>query len=304
MLQQNLYGISLGQLEIFFAAAEHNSFTKAAVSLNMTQSAVSKAVAKLEQALDILLFQRRYREIVLTEAGRALYDRWKQSVTEISRSYADVRQVLLSKTRCLRVGATNTTDLTLYFWPLVNRFMQSHSEIRLEFDSDSINRLVEKLMDRRLDLIFIPDFMHYTVEKVGMNWCWAAQDNAQVVLPKEHPLAHETLTLDTIKNEKIAVLDEHTPDNERWLRELFQSKGYQMNIGRVFNSPESYRALLSASGWHHALRPLFRLRPQYRGTRQETAPRRKKRHYLRLAPRSLHRGSPAIPAYYPCPLNE
>lgn len=239
MLQQNLYGISLGQLEIFFAAAEHSSFTKAAVSLNMTQSAVSKAVAKLEQALDILLFQRRYREIVLTEAGRALYDRWKQSVTEISRSYADVRQVLLSKTRCLRIGATNTTDLTLYFWPLVNRFMQSHSEIRLEFDSDSINRLVEKLMDRRLDLIFIPDFMHYTVEKVGMNWCWAAQDNAQVVLPKEHPLAHETLTLDTIKNEKIAVLDEHTPDNERWLRELFQSKGYQMNIGRVFNSPES-----------------------------------------------------------------
>ena len=45
MLQQNLYSVGLGQLEIFFAAVEHNSFTKAAVSLNMTQSAVSKAVA-------------------------------------------------------------------------------------------------------------------------------------------------------------------------------------------------------------------------------------------------------------------
>ncbi len=239
MFPQKLYGITLGHINIFLTAAKCGSFTQAAHDLSLTQSAVSKAVVRLERALDLPLFQRSYRRVSLTQAGRSLYDRWSQSLAEIGQSYDMIRRAQLSQASRLRIGATNTTNLALYFWPLINRFMQSHSDVRLEFDSDNINRLVEKLLSARLDLIFIPDFMHYTIERNALRWRWAAKGHAQAILPQEHPLADIPLSLASIKDEKIAVLDEDTPDNARWLRDLFHARGYQLHIGQVFNSPES-----------------------------------------------------------------
>jgi len=61
---------STGALEAFEAAARHQSFTKAAEELSVTQSAVCRQVATLESFLDVKLFQRTRRGVTLTEAGR------------------------------------------------------------------------------------------------------------------------------------------------------------------------------------------------------------------------------------------
>jgi LysR family glycine cleavage system transcriptional activator len=62
---------STGALEAFEAAARHQSFTKAAQELSVTQSAVCRQVAALESFLDVRLFQRTRRGVTLTEAGLA-----------------------------------------------------------------------------------------------------------------------------------------------------------------------------------------------------------------------------------------
>jgi DNA-binding transcriptional LysR family regulator len=59
-----------GALEAFEAAARHQSFTKAAEELSVTQSAVCRQVAALEAFLDVDLFHRTRRGVMLTEAGR------------------------------------------------------------------------------------------------------------------------------------------------------------------------------------------------------------------------------------------
>lgn len=61
---------STGALEAFEAAARHQSFTKAAEELSVTQSAVCRQIAALESFLDVKLFQRTRRGVMLTEAGR------------------------------------------------------------------------------------------------------------------------------------------------------------------------------------------------------------------------------------------
>lgn len=238
MVPQPLYGITLGQLDIFFLATKYRSFTKAAAALNMTQSAVSKSIARLEDSLGFPLFFRRYREIVPTESALQLYSRWKQDISSLSRTYEEILRSQTSAEPHLRLGAAGTTNLSSYFWPLVARFSQKHAEVHLEFDSDNINRLIEKLLYGQLDLIFIPDFMYYTIEKNNFAWKWAAKDHAQVWLHSEHPLVNQTLTMDSLKNEKIAFLDENTPDNERWLRQLFESRNMKLNAGQTFSSPE------------------------------------------------------------------
>ena len=60
---------STGALEAFEAAARHQSFTKAAEELSVTQSAVCRQIAALESFLDVRLFRRTRRGVMLTEAG-------------------------------------------------------------------------------------------------------------------------------------------------------------------------------------------------------------------------------------------
>lgn len=64
--------MELRQIECFLACCDHRSFTAAARTLNLVQSAVSTSVAKLEHELGVRLFDRTPRTLELTEAGRAM----------------------------------------------------------------------------------------------------------------------------------------------------------------------------------------------------------------------------------------
>ena len=62
---------SLDALVAFESAARHESFTRAAAELNVTQGAISRQIRVLEDRLGVLLFERVRRRVVLTDAGRA-----------------------------------------------------------------------------------------------------------------------------------------------------------------------------------------------------------------------------------------
>ncbi|MBF3243556.1 LysR family transcriptional regulator, partial [Pseudomonas aeruginosa] len=67
--------MDLNSLNTFIAIAETGSFSEAGERLHLTQPAVSKRIAALEQQLNARLFDRVGREVNLTEAGRALLPR-------------------------------------------------------------------------------------------------------------------------------------------------------------------------------------------------------------------------------------
>ncbi|WP_018432690.1 LysR family transcriptional regulator [Paraburkholderia atlantica] len=76
--------MNLEQLKMFVEAARHGSFTLAAGSLGVTQSAISISMRKLEETLDVVLFNRVGNGLSLTDAGRAL-------LREAERILADVQ---------------------------------------------------------------------------------------------------------------------------------------------------------------------------------------------------------------------
>lgn len=78
---------SLRAIAAFEAAARHESFTKAADELNLTQSAISHAVRSLELRLGVDLFDRYGRTVALTEAGRAFVSRLRLSLNLISEAF-------------------------------------------------------------------------------------------------------------------------------------------------------------------------------------------------------------------------
>ena len=244
-MHEALARITFQQLEIFFCTVEQESFTRAAHVLHMTQSAVSKSIAKLEQELDLALFTRHYRELRVTEAGRELYNCWKEKLDQISADYEEIYHVQHAQDMRLKVGVANTTDLNTYYWPIVNRFLETYPECSLEPVSDNMWNLISRLQDGFLDMIFVPDFLMSRIEELGLLWKWAARGQAQVLLPKGHPLLEHQgeLTLELLQDEQFPMLDESSyPDLQRSMEELFSAKGYSLNISeKQFHTLDSAR---------------------------------------------------------------
>src|SRR5436309_11447143 len=80
----------LRHLRAFLAVADHGSANRAAAALFRAQSAVSRSIHKLERELDVELFERRARGMLLTEYGRAVLVRARRAHAEMQRARTEV----------------------------------------------------------------------------------------------------------------------------------------------------------------------------------------------------------------------
>lgn len=83
---------SINGLVVFEAAGRLNSFSAAARELQMTQAAVSYAIARLEENLGVTLFLREYRRVRLSDAGERFHADVTIGLSHIQRSVQDLRQ--------------------------------------------------------------------------------------------------------------------------------------------------------------------------------------------------------------------
>jgi len=94
------------QLEAFLRVAELKSFTKAAQQLFMSQPAVSFQIKSLEEELQVSLFRRGDKKVLLTEAGRLLYPEARQMVGHFQRVKDALEELRGLKTGRLAVGGS------------------------------------------------------------------------------------------------------------------------------------------------------------------------------------------------------
>jgi DNA-binding transcriptional LysR family regulator len=122
--------LDLYQLRAFHAVGLAGSFTGAARRLNLTQSAVSHAVAKLEATAGLALVVRRGRELALTEGGRRLWEACEQIQTALESAVEDLGQTQ-ARGR-LRLGATvefGSGVLMRHIGP----FLAAHPDLEMNF---------------------------------------------------------------------------------------------------------------------------------------------------------------------------
>jgi DNA-binding transcriptional LysR family regulator len=124
---------SLDLLRGFEAAARHLSFTKAARELYVTQSAVSRQVKALEQQLEVQLFKRRHRELVLTEAGRMLYE----TTGEVLRMLADAASRMRAGPKRLLTVTTTIAFASLWLVPRLAEFRRLHADIDVRIAAEN-----------------------------------------------------------------------------------------------------------------------------------------------------------------------
>ena len=133
------------KLRIFHAAAEAGSFTHAAEALNLSQSAISRQVAALEQEVGVSLFHRHARGLVLSEQGEMLF----RTADDVLQRLETVR-VQLTETKEKPTGKLRvTTTVGLGSGWLTERskeFLELYPELELQlvFDNEEIDLNLRK----------------------------------------------------------------------------------------------------------------------------------------------------------------
>ena len=132
----------LNLIVIFARIVEAGSFSEAARRMNMSRSAVSKAIAKLEKSMDAQLLNRSTRHLSLTEAGTALTEHCFRIVDEAEEAERAVNSLQVKPRGLLKVSASVAFG-TLHIAPALADFLAKFPEIKLDLT----------ITDRPVDLI-------------------------------------------------------------------------------------------------------------------------------------------------------
>jgi len=151
-----LHRIKLSDLRLFDAAVQWGGMAKAAAHLHISQPAVSKAIAALEQTLGVRLLERQAQGVQPTPYGRALLTGAVAVFDELKQSAKRIKFLTDPSAGELRIGCTE--PLAAGFLPaVIGRILRQHPRVTLHVVTADPARLVEReLLERSIDLAICP----------------------------------------------------------------------------------------------------------------------------------------------------
>lgn len=141
-------------LRTFLAVRKHMNFTRAAEDVFLSQPAVSRQMAQLEQELGVSLFEQIGKSLHLTDAGRTLAREAEKILGSLERAGEAVRAHRSAGQGSLRLGASTTPGF--YLLPsLLGRFHEAYPEVELHFSVESSLSVERSIVRNELDLGFV-----------------------------------------------------------------------------------------------------------------------------------------------------
>src|SRR3989344_9603982 len=218
--------MDLANLNAFIAIAETASFSGAGERLHLTQPAISKRIASLEQQLNMRLFDRLGREVSLTEAGRALLPRAYQILNVLD----DTRRALsnLNGEISGRLTLATSHHIGLHrLPPLLRAFTRAHPQVALDIQFLDSEVAYDEVLHGRAELAVIT-LAPLTAEPVLAVKVW--DDPLDFVVAPEHPLASKAdITLADVAGHPAGFPGGNTFTHHIAQR-LFEREGLTPNI--------------------------------------------------------------------------
>lgn len=213
--------MTLQELNYFVTVARYRSYTRAAEECYITQPALSRSIARLEEELGCRLFDRNTKQVTLTAAGLLCL----QDAQEILDK-CELLRVHARGTRrlpyTLTVGYINAGHLTR-----INTLL-AENESLFQFDTEhgSFPQLKQKLLEGKLDIILAPKVNCEGVP--GLRYLHLDQSRLCVLVHKSHRLAkRESLLMREVSQEYFIAWDENElPGANRAHCCVCQEKGF------------------------------------------------------------------------------
>lgn len=215
--------MDLIHLHYFYVVAKLEHMTQAAETLHIAQPSLSKTISRLEQELDVPLFERRGRNIQLTKYGLALL----QHVETIEYILGDLlkkefRQISESQ----EYGLSLAVDNSAYLLGWMQRFIDRHPQVSLSQNMLNPQQIVVALLQDEIDV----GICHYEGNNPQIAHEVITSDEYVVAMPSTHQLAdRDKLYFADVVNEPILAL----PSTNQFIRMvdyIFAQKNAVPNI--------------------------------------------------------------------------
>ncbi len=233
-------------LTAFLAVAESGSFSTAAERLFLTQPAVSKRIAQLEQQLGTRLFDRVGRRIRLTEAGEALLPRARQVLLDLEDMGRAISNLTGTVSGTLRIGTSHHIGLHR-LPPVLRRFSREYPDVKLDIHFIDSEEAWEAVLhgDLEMGVVTLPPQPDPRLHSQAV---W--QDPLVFMAAPEHPLARlDRVTLETLTGYS-AILPSPVTFTRRIVESLFEEQALTLNISMSTNYLETIHMMASIGlGW-------------------------------------------------------
>ena len=214
------------QLIYFVAVAEQLNLTRVSEQFHVSQPAVSSAIRDLEKEFQVILFERRRNELVLTPRGDHVYRRAKALLRHYEEFYSSIPGDFVPKNSCSvafapNVAAIHLCDLHLYA-------KENEPEFTITFQEESIANMTHMLKNSLLDAAIFacyPDdidqtLSYVTIGKMTLSVC-------------AHPnifYSKRTVTPISALKDIPIVLQQHGSVQNTTVRALFHKEGIRPNV--------------------------------------------------------------------------
>ena len=215
--------VTIEVLEILDAIDRRGSFAKAAQELNKATSAVSYAIQKMEEQLDIALFQRQGRRSVLTPAGQLVLEQGRLILQASTRLAHKAREVATGWETRIRIALESIAP-SQHFFETLTAFLEEFPSIEIDVRECVLNGGWEALEVNRVDLLCgapgpVPQQKGFRAVRLGTNDLLpvisarhaqaaiaADRDTVSKALPKlRRVVTHDTSLVDISRSEGLSM---------------------------------------------------------------------------------------------------
>ena len=233
-------------LHAFLLVAEHGSFSRAAEKLHLTQPAVSKRVAALENQLGRALFDRIGRRVTLTEAGAALLPHAHAIGQNLRQAEQSLRDLSGDVSGSLLLGTSHHIGLHR-LPPILRRFSGLYPQVKLDIGFMDSEQAYEQIMRGAVELAVVtlaPENDHAMLATP----VWT--DPLDFMVAEDHPLAAGAPVSLEILSRYPVILPALNTYTGQIAKQMFDAAGLDLNVAMSTNYLETIRMMASIGlGW-------------------------------------------------------
>lgn len=188
-------------LRYFQQVVVHGGYTAAANALHVAQPAVSAAIHKLEDELDVALFSRRERQVALTDEGQRLLPYAERILSQFADAEHEMRELQQLQQGEVRIGIPSMMG-SYYFPPLLMAFREHYPGLHLSVLEEGSWLLRQRLLAGELDLaVMVANRLPDDLQAVPL-----LETQMMVTLGQDHVLARQrSISLDDFFDQELVM---------------------------------------------------------------------------------------------------
>lgn len=259
------------QLDTFICVVEAGSFSKAAEKLYISAPAVIKQINSLENSLNLQLFERTHRGIVVTEAGKSLYKDARYLIQYAKESLVRAQEAMNHDEEVIRVGISPMTPPAIFveLWPKIQKRYPDMKFKLIPFENTPENaREILANMGQNIDVV-AGMFDETMLKFRGCDGTEISREPFCVAVSIHHRLAKkEKIILNDLAGENLMLMQRGWSYNGDLLREDMIKNHPEIHIVdfelyniETFNRCENNNEVLVAFKNWESVHPLIRIIP-------------------------------------------